>query len=219
MHENRKDFSAPKLILDIMIDVLVVFLLVVLIRTFIFAPFRIHGPSMCDTFNIYDEQCINSNGEHILTSRFSVWNIFGWSPTEIKRGDIVVFKDPGSDSGKYLIKRVIGLPGDTIHIESGLVYLVEDDEFIELDEPYLNEDNQGNTQAFRSTSETYTVPEGEYFVLGDNRTRSSDSRRCFAQNGCDEGNSNFVSHKELEGEVRLVIYPFSHFRWVAGEGN
>lgn len=216
MHEDRKDFSAPKLILDVMMDVIIVFLMVVFIRSFLFAPFRIHGPSMCNTFNIYDDVCINSNGEHILTSKLSVWNLFGWNPTKIQRGDVVVFEDPSESSDKHLIKRVIGLPGETVHLRDGLVFVETDGEEFELQEDYLNEDNKNNTQAFRSNTASFTVPENEYFVMGDNRGKSSDSRRCFAATGCNESNSAFVPHKELKGEVRLVIYPFSHFRWVPG---
>lgn len=213
--KTTKEFKWSMFLLDIFTDVLVVVILVLLIRTFLFAPFRVHGPSMCDTFNIYDDECFNGDGEHIFTSRLSTWNIFHWSPVKLDRGDVIVFQSPYGEKGEYFIKRIIGLPGDTIKISNGLVYLMDEGgEFLLLDEDYLNEDNQGNTQAYRSRTEIYEVPEGHYFTLGDNRTRSSDSRRCFQQLGCDDDHSPYLPHKNVEGEVRAVFFPFSHARFI-----
>lgn len=201
--------------MDIATDVLIVVVLVLLIRTFLFAPFRVHGPSMCDTFNVYNEECFNGNGEHIVTSRLATWNLFNWSPGKLHRGDVIVFQSPYGEKGEYFIKRIIGMPGDTIKIANGLVYLMDDGgEFLELEEPYLNEENQGNTQAYRSRSEIYEVPEGYYFLLGDNRVRSSDARRCFQQLGCDEDHSPYLSHKNVEGKVKAVFFPFRHARLI-----
>lgn len=215
MTENTKDFSLPRLILDIFVDVVVVVCLVLIIRYFFLAPFKVHGSSMCDTFNIYNEQCINSDGEHILTTRFTRWNIGEWRAVEIERGDVVVIQDPNSDRKEYMIKRVIGLPGETLKIEEGDVFIAQEDaEFELLNESYLNEENQGNTNPFRMTSATYEIPEDSYFIMGDNRVKSSDSRRCFHQPGCNDNNSPFVEHSEIEGIVRLVIYPFSHMRLI-----
>lgn len=81
------------------------------------------------------------------------------------RGDIVIFKDPDG-GGHYLIKRIIGLPGETVTIQDGTVYINE----IRLDEPYLKEE--------MATEETFSIalPEDGYFVMGDNRNHSYDAR-------------------------------------------
>lgn len=81
-------------------------------------------------------------------------------------GDVVSFKS--EEGGKILIKRVVGLPGDTITFEDG--YLIRNGE--KVDEPYLKE--QGVTQ--NGLMGTYTVPEGCFFAMGDNRAHSADSR-------------------------------------------
>lgn len=90
--------------------------------------------------------------------------------SEPERGDIVVFKYP-DDESKLFVKRVIGLPGETVKIEAGKVYVAgSDGEFgAALDEPYLNETPTGDFGP-------YLIPSGCYFVLGDNREHSGDSR-------------------------------------------
>lgn len=212
-----KDFILSRFLLDVLIDVIIVFLLVLLIRSYLFAPFRVHGPSMCDTFNIFNEECFNGDGEYVLISRLSTWSIFGFGLTEIERGDVVIFEAPESENGDYFIKRVIGVGGDTLKIEGGHVYLMnESGDYVQLEEPYLNEVNQGNTQAYRTDTATYEVPEGSYFVLGDNRVKSSDSRRCFKQAGCDSEGSPFLEYEKIEGEVTVVIFPITHFRLIPG---
>jgi signal peptidase I len=80
------------------------------------------------------------------------------------RGDIVVFPPPGAPDSTPLIKRVIGLPGETVKINSGAVYI----DSVVLEEPYVNE-APGYEMAEKK------IPEGQYFVLGDNRNHSRDS--------------------------------------------
>lgn len=209
------DFVLTRFLLDLLIDIVIVVLMVVVIRSFIFAPYRVHGPSMCDTFNVYNGECYNGDGEFILVSKLPTWNVFGWSPGSLQRGDVIVFQAPYSEEGEYYIKRVIGLPGDTIKIENGYVYLKnEDGSFTMLDEPYLNTDNLGHTYPYRSSSQTFEVPEDGYFALGDNRTKSSDARRCFQQLGCTDETSPFLTLDLIQGEVKTVLFPFSHFRFV-----
>lgn len=204
-------------LLELLTDVVVVIALVLIIRHFIYAPFRVDGPSMCDTFNVYDGECNQGRGEFILTSRFPTWSIFGFSFSELERGDVIVFQAPYSEEKEYYIKRVIGLPGDTIKIEDGYVYLMnEEGEFNQLNESYLNETNWGNTHPYHRTEMTYEVPEGQLFVLGDNRQVSSDSRRCFQSLGCEGNSSNYLDADRVEGKVKLVIFPLTHIRWISG---
>ncbi len=213
--KTKKEFNWPRFILDIVVDIAIVAVMVLFIQNFLFAPFRIHGPSMCDTFNYFNGECYNGDGEFILVSRLSTWDLFGWAPSSLERGDVVVFQAPYAEEGEYYIKRVIGLPGDSVLIKDGLVYVKnEEGQFVELDEPYLNEENSGNTYPHRSSSETFEVPEGQYFVMGDNRTKSSDSRRCFQQLGCSDQSSPYLDASAIEGEVELVLFPLSHLRFV-----
>lgn len=108
--------------------------------------YRIDGNSMNPTL---------LNGEYLIISNVA------YILDEPERGDIIVFRHPRSDLN--LIKRVIGLPGDTVEIQNGLVSV----NGVALDEPYI--------AAPPTYSSSWVVPEGQYFVLGDNRNNSSDS--------------------------------------------
>lgn len=209
-------FKLKSFLLDIGLDAVIVVVLVLFIRTFLFAPFRVHGPSMCDSFNFYQGECYNGDGEFLITSRLSTWDIFGWSPTSIDRGDVIVFLAPYTEDKEYYIKRVIGLPGDTVKIENGFVYIKnESDEFVQIEEPYLNEKNWGHTVPYRVDSQTFIVPKDAYFVLGDNRIQSNDARRCFEQLGCMGDSSPYLTADRIQGEAKMVIFPLSHFRWIS----
>jgi len=83
-----------------------------------------------------------------------------------KRGDVIIFKYPDDETQNF-VKRVIGEPGDTVRIEKGIVYIND----IALDEPYIREPMNANTQTLE-----YHIPEDCYFVMGDNRNESWDSR-------------------------------------------
>ena len=208
--------SFLRFLLDVLVDAGVVIVLVILIRHFVFAPFRVDGPSMCDTFNFYNGECLTGVGEFILTSRLPTWHIGSWTPGSLKRGDVIIFQAPYSEEGRFFIKRIIGLPGETVKIEDGKVYVEKDGDFVELEESYLNEENKDNTLPYRVDSQSYTVPEGHYFVMGDNRVKSSDSRRCFQSIGCDAEHNPFLDHDAIQGEVKAVMFPLSHLRLVHG---
>ncbi len=107
---------------------------------------------------------------------------------EPKRGDIVIFPFPDDESENYL-KRIIGLPGDTIEITDGKVYINGSEE--PLKEDYLKEKPTGSYGP-------YQVPEGSYFMLGDNRNISLDSR--FWKNP-------YVKRDKIMGKVILRYYP------------
>ena len=112
-----------------------------------------------------------------------------------KRGDIIIFQSTMQDeegNDKLLIKRVIGLPGDIISIYDGKVYLNGE----EYQESYIKD---GKTSGFIKNLE---VPQGKYFVMGDNREVSIDSR--YREVG-------FVSKSEIRGKAVLRLFPFSQF--------
>ena len=107
-----------------------------------------------------------------------------------KRGDVVIFHFPDDPTGKmYYVKRVIGLPGETVNIVDGKVYINGSD--TPLDEPYLAEPMEGSYGP-------YTVPEGCYFMLGDNRNNSQDAR--FWQN-------KYVAKDKIIAKVLFSYYP------------
>ena len=149
--ESRANFFT-----DLIKFSLVALLIVVPIRLYIAQPFIVSGDSMVPTFH---------NGEYLIVDEVS------YRFEEPARGDVIIFRYP-KDPSKYFIKRIIGLPGDTVALANGTVTITNTenpDGFVEH-EPYLMDAQR--------TTERYTVAlgEGEYFVLGDNRPASSDSR-------------------------------------------
>ena len=142
---------------------------IVLIRTFIITPVRVNGFSMYNTLN---------NGEIMLLNKIN------YKFNDIKRFDIVVVKIPGDK----IIKRVIGLPGETIKVENNKLYI----DGKEIKDNYAYE----NTEDFDYGKK---LPKDCYFVMGDNRNNSADSRMI----GC-------VNKNQIKGKAKLVIYPFKN---------
>jgi signal peptidase I len=128
-----------------------------------------------------------------------------------QRWDVVVFKPNVSLVKEFFLKRIIWIPWDTVRIEEWKIYIKEkgSTEFKELDEPYLNDENRGYTFVWglRERQE-YKVPNDEFFVLGDNRNHSTDSRHCFSS--CSyPGSSSFIRDKDLTGKVFLDLWYFN----------
>ena len=108
---------------------------------------------------------------------------------EPQRGDIIVFQPPIS-STKPFIKRIIGLPGESVEIKNGTVYVHKTDgSIITLQEPYIKE-------SFSTNYKSNIIPENEYFVMGDNRNNSSDSRGGW-----------LVSRDKIFGKAWISIWP------------
>ncbi|MFA7191901.1 MAG: signal peptidase I [Candidatus Paceibacterota bacterium] len=161
-------------------------IIVIPIRTYIAQPFIVSGESMVPTFQ---------DGEYLIVDELS------YNMGNIKRGDVVIFKYP-HDPSRYFIKRIIGLPNEKIEI-SGQKVKIENkanpDGFI-IDEPYINENF--------STNEKYDTGPNGYFVMGDNRNRSSDSRVW-----------GVVDKKFLIGRAYLRLLPFNSIDYLPGEYN
>jgi len=198
-------------ILDILINIAIIFGLVLVIQKWLIAPFDVSGASMCDTLNFIDGECTNSYGEKIIINEATYFS------SDPERGDIVVFKTEENE-GKYFIKRVIGLPGEIVEIEDGKLYITKAgaEEREKLEEPYLNSDNKDNTKIYFSHFSKFEVPEEKYFMLGDNRKASTDSRTCFqgSINGDCKNNPSlaFVERDLIRGKAWFIWWPLSTIR-------
>lgn len=118
-----------------------------------------------------------------------------------KRGDIIVFRYP-QDPSKYFIKRIIGIPGDTIDIQGNVVTLTtKENETLVLDEPYIK-------SMAENTTLTETLGDREYFVMGDNRDASSDSRVW-----------GVLQKEKIIGKAFVRLFPFDEAGVLPGEYN
>ena len=151
---------------------------VVLVRTFIVQPFVVSGASMEPTFY---------NGNYLLVDEIT------YHFRSPERGEVIVFRYPG-DISTFYIKRIIGLPGDRVVLNDNTVSVYEGGEKKVLNESYL---------LGHSTSGSFdiTVPNGEYFVMGDNRNFSFDSRSWGP-----------LPKGDVIGVVRLRLWPINEAR-------
>ena len=136
-----------------------------------------------------------------------------------QRGDVVVIRPHVSEIQEYYLKRVIGLPGETVRIFDGKVFIkkVDAEDFVEINEPYLAERNKDKTYfspaLVLDIFETdFMIPENAYWVMGDNRLNSSDSRNCF-DNCQAENASNFIERKNIVGRVLMDFGNFDLKEW------
>jgi len=151
--------SSYRGIIEWIVVIVCAVLLAFLIRQFLIQAFWIPSPSMNDTLVEGDRILVNK-----INYRFS----------EIERTDVIVFRNPNpDDENKELVKRVIGLPGETVELVNGEVFI--DGESLG-DEFYVPDDVAANTNYSLANYPETEVPEGTYFMLGDNRSNSQDSR-------------------------------------------
>lgn len=151
---NPKHMNTSSFFAEVLRFVLIAVFVVLPIRLYIAQPFIVSGSSMDPTF---------LNGEYLIVDEVS------YRFNDPERGDVVVFRFP-QDTSKFFIKRIIGLPNETVHLDGDTVRIenTEHPEGFVLDETYL----ENSTRNFLR----FTLTDDEYFVLGDNRPASSDSR-------------------------------------------
>ncbi len=161
---------------DWIVSILIAVVLAFFIRYFIVELYMVEGPSMRPTL---------VNSERLIVNKF----IYRFKTPE--RGDILVFRYP-RDPSRDFIKRVIAIPGDTIEIKDGRVFVNEQ----LLNEQYILEKTRGSYPLS-------TVPEGHIFVMGDNRNNSEDSR--FRDVG-------FVPLELIKGKAVMVFWPLDQMK-------
>ena len=165
---------------------IVAFIIVGGVYFFLGRPFTVSGASMYPTLH---------NGDRMVLSKVG----------DIHRFDVVILKAP--DENVEYIKRVIGMPGDTVEMKSGVLYINGK----KVDQPFINTEALVKQTVFMDdfTLESLTgeskVPEGKYFVLGDNRGVSKDSRMI-----------GFIDRSAIEGKAVFTIWPFGR---IGGQKN
>ena len=163
--------------------ILISLAIVIPIRIFIAQPFIVSGSSMYPTFE---------NNDYLIVDELS------YRLRDPKRNDVVIFRYPG-DEKKFFIKRIIGLPNETVHISGNEITITnkENPDGFKLDQSYIK-----NTM---SSSKHLELKDDEFFVLGDNRNASSDSRVWGA-----------VPRKLLIGRAFIRLYPFNKIDFKPG---
>ena len=173
---EAKPFSKPSFNIKFWFrDILAAFVIAIFIIVFVVQPVKVEGTSM---------QPVLMDQERIFVNRF----IYQFK--DIERGDVVVFRYP-KDVRKSFIKRVLAIPGDEIEIRAGMVYLNGK----RVEEPYVPPEFLDN----RSYPRTI-VPPGKYFVMGDHRNSSNDSR-----------NWGFVEKNLVYGKAFFCYWPIMNF--------
>ncbi len=158
--------------------IIILALIVIPVRVFVAKPFIVSGESMYPSFDTFHYLIIDQ-----LTYRFA----------EPQRGDVIVFRYP-QDTTRFFIKRIIGLPGETVILDN-YDTIIENDEYPDgftLPEPYVLSDHQ------LSSHMRVTLESDEYFVMGDNRAASSDSRYWGA-----------LEKQHISGRAFVRLFPFT----------
>lgn len=179
--QNKSFFENLKEHIVDFIQTLVVFgAIMALIYLFIAQPHKVSGRSMVPTF---------ADGDYIITDKITYKFYLP------QKGDIIVLKNPRDESQDF-IKRIMAVPGDSVKIENKSVYV----NGILLTEPYLPPDIQTQSGSFLNEGNIIKAGENQYFVMGDNRDHSSDSREWGA-----------ITKEEIVGKAFFRYFPLQSF--------
>ncbi len=179
---ENKEIQKSKLreVLDFLTPIIIALIIAMILKYCVFANIIVPSGSMLNTIQEKDR---------LIVSRLD------YKFNEPERYDVAVFKYP-DDEKTLFVKRIIGLPGETVNIVDGTVYVTgTDGKTIELRDDFVSEENKDNYNG------TFVVPEDCYFVMGDNRDHSVDSRYWTT--------TNFVSRDKFIGKVMFRYYPFN----------
>lgn len=196
---EQKETKGSSLIIDILQSVVIAFFICIVVYLFIATPNQVDGPSMQENFQ---------NDDLLLTNRLVQW----FSGTEIgdtlgleyQRGDVIVFQQEGKPP---YIKRIIGLAGDRVSVRNGYVYINGQ----RIEEKYLDPSLRTRGGTYLQEGEEITVPENGFFVMGDNRNNSSDSR---------DARVGIVDRSNMIGKVIVRYWPLPTFAFIGtGEIN
>jgi len=183
MEEEQEKSSQIKTFIRDTITVLAVAAVIILVLQFVIQKFVVEGSSM--NFTLHD-------GQQLLVNKI-VYRFH-----EPKRGDIIVFHPPPEIDEDDFIKRIIGLPGEKVVIANGKVIIHKaDGSLMQLDEPYI-------TRPANRDFEGDIIPEGEYFVMGDNRVNSSDSRTGWT-----------LKEEDIIGKAWISVWPIGDWGLIA----
>jgi signal peptidase I len=165
-HNSKTHHSRARTILEYTLTVVVAVVIALAIQAYVIKPYRVPTPSMANTVK---------KGDRVLVDRVM------YGHRAIRRGDIIVFRGGKAVDYQVLLKRVVGLPGDVLSIEDGQLFVngrpAEDDYVRRLaGAPEQTQPGSGGPDQPWSLQQPYRVPDGYYYVLGDNRTDSFDSR-------------------------------------------
>ena len=182
--EQEEYYSKPSIvsiILSWIWSFIVAFIIVGVVYIFLGRPFTVSGASMYPTLH---------NGDRMILSKIG----------DINRFDVVVLKAP--DENVEYIKRVIGMPGDTLELKQGVLYINGK----KIEQPFINTEALQKQTVFiddftlQSLTGETKIPEGKYFVMGDNRGVSRDSRMI-----------GLIDRKAIEGKAVFTIWPMNQF--------
>lgn len=176
--ENEKpEKSKIREIIEFCTPIIIAVIIAILLKSLVFANAVVPTGSMLNTIQ---------EGDRIIASRLAYIN------DDPERYDIVIFSYP-DDEEQPFVKRIIGLPGETVEVVEGIVYVTKTDgEIIQLDDSFVT------VEKAEGDFGPYTVPEGCYFMMGDNRNSSWDSRYW---------DNKFVAKEKIIGKVLFRYYP------------